>query len=195
MFSLYVENLVTKVSDVDFVNCIKSFDLKRKRKKKEKKRAIKTSPVHCLIQHAFPRLLCFSFPCYETFLARHIRCGYFDLRNATALYRTHRVQQWLYDLLQNIRRPAWVRQRFAVCFTLRPIYLPNSVLQTVGHKLCHTCNLENFLLSLYERGENSYLGHSPENWSKLWHRGKVSIFYVIIWKWKLDVSCVHKYKT
>ena len=26
MFSLYVENLVTKVSDVDFVNCIKSFD-------------------------------------------------------------------------------------------------------------------------------------------------------------------------
>ena len=37
MFSLYVENLVTKVSDVDFVNCIKSFDLKRKRKEKEKK--------------------------------------------------------------------------------------------------------------------------------------------------------------
>ena len=41
MFSLYVENLVTKVSDVDFVNCIKSFDLKRKRKKKEKKKGDK----------------------------------------------------------------------------------------------------------------------------------------------------------
>ena len=44
------------------------------------------------------------------------------------------------------------------------------------------------------------MGHSPENWSKLWHRGEkfiflIKLFNVIIWKWKLDISCVHKYKT